>query len=202
MKPPFAHRLALGLTLLLLAGCDLGLLAEFSAQLRDPRRYLELVRENDGFTVRFRQPIIPRSSLSSLGFGAAIPPGASVRAGYGLEVNGSARREVDVTLRFSGDYLESIIVPGLLFDLLGPSNIETIFRTAGGAELSDWSGNPVKPATIEAVLAAQGIAYDPRREAVLVTLTPTVAAARCLVVKLQRHPPDEDFKDITVSFRK
>jgi hypothetical protein len=202
MKPAIALLLTLGLTLFLLAGCELGLLAEIAAQLRDPRRSLELVREDEDFTVRFRQPIIPRSSLPALGFGAAIPPGASVRAVYGLEVNGSARREVSITLRFTGDYLQSISVPGLLFDLLGRPNIEAIFRTAGGADLLDWTGDPVAPATIEVVLAAQGITYDPRGDCVLVKLSPTAAAARCLVVKLQRHPPDEDFKDITVSFRK
>ena len=191
-----------GAVILSLTGCDLGNLSEVAAQLRQPQRYIGLSSEGKEFTVSFLHPVIPRANLSALGLAAVAPADSVVKVTYGLEVNGSGRREVKVTLRFAGDLLESVTLPAILHDLLGRPNIECILRMASGASMAGWTGDPVSATTIRTVLTAHDFAYDPLADLISVKLSPPATAARTLVVKIQRHPPDQDYKEITVSFRK
>ena len=202
MKLSSSVNLMLAAVILPLTGCDFPLAGKFRSQLQQPEHFFHFTRGADGCTLRFLEPMIPRASLPALGIGGinAGPGDASVP--YGLSVNDASERAAKVTFRFAGDSLESVILPPLLFELLGPANLEGILRVAGGADMTGWKMNPITPVKVQAVLSAAGFTYDPQAESVVVKLRSTAPDARSLVVTLKHAAPAADYKDINLSFRK
>ncbi len=188
--------------MLLLSGCDVGLLGKIRSQLRQPAEFFELAGKEDGFTVRFLAPVIPRASLPALGFGAVAAGRGDVKIPYALSVNGAGEHPVAVVFCFAGDYLQSVTLPVIFYELLGAENSTAILRLMGGASLSDWKMVPISPAKVQAVLAAAGLAYDPQAESVVVRLWSTAPDVRSLVVALKHDAPAANYKTINLSFRK
>ena len=188
--------------LLLLSGCDFGLLGKIRSQLRQPWQFFSITSQENGCTVQFLEPVIHRTSLHSLGFGNIDSRGGEVRIPYTLRVNGSSERPVEVIIHFAGDYLQSVTLPVVFHELLGRANIEAIMRLTGGETLSAWKMDPISPAKVRAVLAAEGVTYDPQAESVVVKLLPTSPEVRSLVLSIKHDAPAADYKVINLSFRK
>lgn len=173
-----------------------------AAQTAQPPAKFALVREGEGFTVRVLQPVIPAARLTWLGLAAGTPTDGATRIPCWLEVNGTGRRPVDVTLHCAGGYLQSFTLPAIFYDLLGRQNIAAILRLAEGAPMPDPILESVTPATVRTVLTAAGFGPDPRADLITLQLDPMTEGIRSVVVKLKRPAPHEDYKEITVSVRK
>ena len=185
-----------------LNGGDPGLRAARPEPLPSPPAKFDLVREGEGFTVRVLQPVIPVARLTWLGLAGESPENGATKIPCWLEVNGSGRRPVDVTVQSAGGYLQSFTLPAIFYDLLGRQNIATILRLAEGVSLPNWTIDSVTPTMIQTVLTAHNLTSDPDAGLVTLQLSPRTAGMRSLVVKIKRLAPQEDYKEIAVSLRK
>ncbi|MSU47066.1 MAG: hypothetical protein EXS42_08090 [Lacunisphaera sp.] len=191
----------LGVAMLLISGCDVGLLVKLRSQLRQPQQFFEITSHGDTFTVRFLQPVIHRTSLPALGLVDVDSMLSDTRIAYTLQVNGFSGRRVDVALRFSGDCLQSISMPSIIYEILGRANIHAIMRLAGGANLPEGSLESIPMDRIREALKEEGAGCDPQADSVSIKLAPTMAHTRALVIIIKRRALGENYETINVVFR-
>jgi len=189
------------LATILLAGCDIGLVARLREQLAEPERFFEVTRDGTLCRLSFREPVIERKYFAGLGLPDGKTADNQARATYLLQLNDAGPRPVEVVFQFSQGRLTVVSMPAIFYEVLGPRNIMLILRIAGGHGLTGKGFDPITPGAVYAAFSQTQTKFDLSSRLVVIKLISTVPDTRSLALQLSRRVGEEIFRTINVSLK-
>ncbi len=187
------------MTAAILAGCSLSVLGQLRAQLKSPEKYFIFKDEGEYFSIRFLEPLIRNDNLEDLGLPGTDVLNGNVQFSCQLLLEGCAERPGFMSYKIADGYLEQIRIPAVFGRIFGLKNIVELLRFSGGTEQARFQ--PITDTQIMDALRQERCEVAKPGNSVTFRLMPTAAQARILRIVLTRKSPNEDFKEILISFK-
>jgi hypothetical protein len=198
MKPAFRF-IPLLVALALLSGCNLLNLLSFRSQLREsPPSYTRNAGTGQ-VVLKFHSPVLLEKNIKALGIPLRRKEANVALARYRIQVGEYPEEACDFVFRFSNAKLDAVELPSLLPEILGERNVRTLFRLAGGGDVTSGDFEDISPARVQSLLCEH---YDFSGQLGLsleITLRPEASECRNISIKLIRPNQASPFRDMVMS---